>query len=105
MDPTSSANSPTRFCTVGHIAGPYCLNRNATVKKRTLRVRIEHTIKIQIGSALEAEIKRRESGQNKDYSALIQALHSSTVESTTSRYTDRGYAKDHPPGLLALCRT
>ena len=50
-----------------------------------------------VKSALEAEIKRRESGQNKDYSALIQALHSSTVESTTSRYTDRGYAKDHPP--------
>ena len=50
-----------------------------------------------VKDALNAEIKRRAAGQNKDYSALIQALHSSTVESTTARYTDRGYAKDHPP--------
>ena len=47
--------------------------------------------------ALDAEIKRRAAGQNKDYSTLIQALNSSTVKSTTARYTDHGYAKDHPP--------
>ena len=50
-----------------------------------------------VKDALDAEIKRRANGQNKDYSELIKALHSSTVESTTARYTDRGYAKDHPP--------
>ena len=50
-----------------------------------------------VKDALDAEIKRRAAGQNKDYSELIKALHSSTVESTTARYTDRGYAKDHPP--------
>ena len=50
-----------------------------------------------VKDALEAEIKRRAAGQNANYSALIQQLHSKTVESTTARYTDRGYAKDHPP--------
>jgi hypothetical protein len=50
-----------------------------------------------VKDALDAEIKRREAGQKSDYSALIQQLHSKTVESTTARYTDRGYAKDKPP--------
>ena len=50
-----------------------------------------------VKEALDAEIKRRAAGQNKDYSTLIQALNSSTVKSTTARYTDHGYAKDHPP--------
>lgn len=50
-----------------------------------------------VKDALDAEIQRREAGQKADYSAFIQQLHSKTVESTTARYTDRGYAKDHPP--------
>lgn len=50
-----------------------------------------------VKDALEAEIKRRDAGQKADYSSFIQQLHSKTVESTTARYTDRGYAKDHPP--------
>jgi hypothetical protein len=50
-----------------------------------------------VKDALDAEIKRRDAGQKADYSAFIQQLHSKTVESTTARYTDRGYAKDHPP--------
>ena len=50
-----------------------------------------------VKAALEEEVKRQANGEKANYSALIQALHSKTVESTTSRYTDRGYAKDHPP--------
>jgi hypothetical protein len=50
-----------------------------------------------VKDALDHEIARRAKRKDADYEEFIKELHSKTVESTTARYTDRGYAKDHPP--------
>jgi hypothetical protein len=56
--------------------------------------------KSYIGDPLDAEIDRRKglpAGSPSSYSGLIDALRSKAGESSTSRYADRGYAKDKPP--------
>ena len=56
--------------------------------------------KSYIGDPLDAETDRRKglpAGSASDYSSLIDALRSKAGESSTSRYADRGYAKDKPP--------
>ena len=56
--------------------------------------------KSYIGDPLDAEADRRKSlpaGSPSSYSGLIDALRSKAGESSTSRYADRGYAKDKPP--------
>ena len=56
--------------------------------------------KSYIGDPLDAETDRRKSlpaGSPSSYSGLIDALRSKAGESSTSRYADRGYAKDKPP--------
>jgi hypothetical protein len=56
--------------------------------------------KSYIGDPLDAETDRRKNlpaGSASDYSGLIDALRSKAGESSTSRYADRGYAKDKPP--------
>lgn len=53
-----------------------------------------------IRDVLDKEAERRKDagvGVNGSYTELIQALHSGATESATSRYGDRGYAKDKPP--------
>ena len=56
--------------------------------------------KSYIGDPLDAEIGRRKdlpAGSASNYSGLIDALRAKAGESSTSRYADRGYAKDKPP--------
>ncbi len=56
--------------------------------------------KSYIGDPLDAETDRRKglpAGPASNYSGLIDALRSKAGESSTSRYADRGYAKDKPP--------
>jgi len=56
--------------------------------------------KSYIGDPLDAEIDRRKglpAGSASSYSGLIDALRTKAGESSTSRYADRGYAKDKPP--------
>jgi hypothetical protein len=56
--------------------------------------------KSYIGDPLDAEIDRRKNlppGSASSYTSLIEALRSKAGESSTSRYADRGYAKDKPP--------
>jgi hypothetical protein len=53
-----------------------------------------------IRDVLDKEIERRKDvglGPKGGYAELIQALHSGATASATSRYGDRGYAKDKPP--------
>ena len=53
-----------------------------------------------IRDALDKETERRKElgvGSKGSYAELIQALHSGATASATSRYGDRGYAKDKPP--------
>jgi hypothetical protein len=56
--------------------------------------------KSYIGDPLDAEADRRKdlpAGSPSSYSGLIDALRGKAGESSTSRYADRGYAKDKPP--------
>jgi hypothetical protein len=56
--------------------------------------------KSYIGDPLDAETGRRKdlpAGSTPNYSGLIDALRAKAGESSTSRYADRGYAKDKPP--------
>ncbi len=56
--------------------------------------------KSYIGDPLDAETDRRKdlpAGSATNYSSLIDALREKAGESSTSRYADRGYAKDKPP--------
>jgi hypothetical protein len=56
--------------------------------------------KSYIGDPLDAEIDRRKdlpAGSASSYTKLIEALRSKAGASSTSRYADRGYAKDKPP--------
>jgi hypothetical protein len=56
--------------------------------------------KSYIGDPLDAETARRKdlpAGSPSSYSGLIDALRAKAGESSTSRYADRGYAKDKPP--------
>jgi hypothetical protein len=56
--------------------------------------------KSYIGDPLDAETDRRKglpAGSASSYSGLIGALRSKAGESSTSRYADKGYAKDKPP--------
>ncbi|HZI56382.1 MAG TPA: hypothetical protein VFF39_06380, partial [Verrucomicrobiae bacterium] len=56
--------------------------------------------KSYIGDPLDEAIAKKKdlpAGSPSDYSELIGALRSKAGESSTSRYADRGYAKDKPP--------
>jgi hypothetical protein len=53
-----------------------------------------------IRDVLDKETERRKElglGSKASYAELIQALHAGATGSATSRYSDRGYAKDKPP--------
>jgi hypothetical protein len=53
-----------------------------------------------IRDVLDKETERRKDlglGSKASFAELIQALHSGATASATSRYGDRGYAKDKPP--------
>lgn len=56
--------------------------------------------KSYIGDPLDEEIERSKdlpAGSAHSYAKLIEALRGKAGESSTARYADRGYAKDHPP--------
>lgn len=56
--------------------------------------------KSYIGDPLDEEAGRRKdlpAGSPSSYDKLIEALRAKAGESSTSRYADRGYAKDKPP--------